>query len=172
MPSARESLTPGSNIWFITYATSANDLSAELVARRGAKHVVMMVNSNGVELYVDIQGEGTPVVLLHGWPDSSALWRSQIPFLTAHGFRTIAPDLRGFGRSSRPEGKGSYRLSNSVADVAAILDAAGAPMAHVVGHDWGAGVAWLSAMFLPDRVRTLTAISVPHPAAPATMRQR
>ena len=132
----------------------------------------MIVNANGVELYVDIQGDGTPVLLLHGWPDSSALWRNQIPFLTAHGFRTITPDLRGFGRSSRPEGKDSYRLSNSVADVAAILDAANAPTAHVVGHDWGAGVAWLTAMFLPDRVRTLTAISVPHPAAPATMRQR
>ena len=95
----------------------------------------MIVNANGVELYVDIQGDGTPVLLLHGWPDSSALWRNQIPFLTAHGFRTIAPDLRGFGRSSRPEGKDSYRLSNSVADMAAILDAVDAPTAHVVRHD-------------------------------------
>jgi len=132
----------------------------------------MIVNANGVELYADIQGEGTPVLLLHGWPDSSALWRNQIPFLTGHGFRTIAPDLRGFGRSSRPEGTDSYRLTNSVADAAAVLDAVDAPAVHVVGHDWGAAVAWLTAMFLPDRVRTLTAISVPHLAAPVTMRQR
>jgi pimeloyl-ACP methyl ester carboxylesterase len=132
----------------------------------------MMVNANGVELYVETHGDGVPVLLLHGWPDSSALWRSQVPFLAANGFRVITPDLRGFGQSSRPAGKDSYQLRTSVADVAAILDATGVPAAHVVGHDWGAAVAWLTAMFLPDRVRTLTAVSVPHPLAPTTRRQR
>ena len=126
----------------------------------------MIVDANGVQLYVETHGDGDPVLLLHGWPDSSALWRNQVPFLTSNGFRVITPDLRGFGRSSRPEGKDSYRLRNSVADVAAVLDAAGAPAAHVVGHDWGAAVAWLTAMYLPDRVRTLTAISVPHLGVP------
>jgi pimeloyl-ACP methyl ester carboxylesterase len=132
----------------------------------------VIVNSSGAELYVEDHGDGTPVLLLHGWPDSSALWRDQIPFLAGNGFRAIAPDLRGFGRSSRPDDKDSYRLTNSVADVAAVLDACGADTAHVVGHDWGAAVAWLVAMFLPDRVRTLTALSVPHLGSPMTVRQR
>jgi pimeloyl-ACP methyl ester carboxylesterase len=132
----------------------------------------MIVNANGVELYVETHGDGVPVLLLHGWPDSSALWRHQVPFLTANGFQAITPDLRGFGQSSRPDGKEAYQLRNSVADVAAILDAAGARTAHVVGHDWGAAVAWLTAMYLPDRVRTLTVLSVPHPLAPVTRRQR
>ncbi len=132
----------------------------------------MLVTRDGVELYLEVHGEGTPVLLLHGWPDSAALWRNQVPALTAAGYQVITPDLRGFGRSARPEGVESYQLANAVADVAAVLDAAGAPTAHVVGHDWGAAVAWLTAMHLPDRVRTLTAVSVPHPAAPNTLRQR
>ena len=142
------------------------------VSRRGAKDAVVIVTANGAELYAEVHGDGTPVVLLHGWPDSCALWRNQVPSLTANGFRAITPDLRGFGRSARPEGRDSYQLRHSVADVAAILDACEAATAHVVGHDWGAAVAWLTAMYLPDRVRTLTALSVPHPAAPATRRQR
>jgi len=134
----------------------------------------MIVTANDVDLHVEVHGDdsGDPVLLLHGWPDSAELWRHQVPTLTAAGFRVITPDLRGFGRSSRPDGKDSYKLANSVADVAAILDAAGAPAAHVVGHDYGAAVAWLTAMYLPGRVRTLTALSVPHLAAPDTVRQR
>jgi pimeloyl-ACP methyl ester carboxylesterase len=132
----------------------------------------MIVTANGVDLHVETSGDGVPVLLLHGWPDSSALWRHQVPFLAGSGFRVITPDLRGFGQSSRPVGKHSYRLRESVADVAAVLDAADARTAHVVGHDWGAAVAWLTAMFLPDRVRSLTVLSVPHPLAPMTIRQR
>jgi pimeloyl-ACP methyl ester carboxylesterase len=134
----------------------------------------MIVNANGVDLYVEVHGEddGVPVILLHGWPDSGAVWRDIVPVLAAHGFRVITPDLRGFGQSSRPEGKEHYRLQNSVADVAAILEACGVAEAHVVGHDFGAAVAWLTAMHLPDRVRTLTAVSVPHLLAPITLRQR
>ncbi len=132
----------------------------------------MMVEANGADLYVEVHGDGVPVLLLHGWPDSSALWRGQVPVLTASGFRAVTPDLRGLGQSSRPEGKENYQLSTMVADVAAVLGALGIDSAHVVGHDWGAAVAWLTAMFLPDRVRTLTALSVPHPLAPVTVRQR
>jgi pimeloyl-ACP methyl ester carboxylesterase len=134
----------------------------------------MLLTANGIELHVEVHGDGDaePVLLLHGWPDSAALWRHQVPALTEAGYRAITPDLRGFGRSDRPDSVDSYRLANSVADVAAVLDAAGAADAHVVGHDWGAAVAWASAMFLPDRVRTLTVLSVPHLAAPDTVRQR
>jgi pimeloyl-ACP methyl ester carboxylesterase len=132
----------------------------------------MQVTANGAELYVEVHGDGDPVLLLHGWPDDGGLWRNQVPALTEAGFRVIVPDQRGFGRSSRPDGKDSYHLLNAVMDVAAVLDAAGAPAAHVVGHDWGAAVAWLTAMFQPERVRTLTAVSVPHLAAANTVRQR
>jgi pimeloyl-ACP methyl ester carboxylesterase len=126
---------------------------------------------NGISLYVEVHGEGTPVVLLHGWPDSAYLWRHQIPFLTGHGFRVIAPDMRGFGRSSRPPAVGDYALANAVGDVAGILDSFDIETAHVVGHDWGAAVAWLTATFLPDRVSKLAVLSVGHPRAPRTLRQ-
>ena len=129
------------------------------------------IEVNGISLYVEEHGEGVPVILLHGWPDSARLWRHQVPVLAGRGFRVITPDLRGFGRSDRPEGVGAYALRNAVADVAGILDALGVETAHVVGHDWGAAVAWLTATFLPDRVRKLVAISVPHPFAARTIRQ-
>jgi pimeloyl-ACP methyl ester carboxylesterase len=131
-----------------------------------------VTSADGVEIYVEVHGDGDPVLLLHGWPDDAGLWRHQVAALTGSGYRVIAPDLRGFGRSGRPAGKDGYSLTASVSDVAAVLDAAEAPRAHVVGHDWGAAVAWLVAMLLPDRVRTLTVISVPHLAAEATVRQR
>jgi pimeloyl-ACP methyl ester carboxylesterase len=130
------------------------------------------IKPNELSIYVEDHGSGVPVLLLHGWPDSARLWRHQIPFLVARGFRVIAPDLRGFGRSERPDDVAAYGLRNAVADVAGILDALDIGPAHVVGHDWGAAVAWLTATLGPDRVRKLVAISVPHPRAPATIRQR
>ena len=130
-----------------------------------------LIEVNGVSLYVEDHGEGTPVVLIHGWPDSAYLWRHQIPFLTGHGFRVIAPDMRGFGRSSRPPAVADYALANAVGDVAGILDTLGIESAHVVGHDWGAVVAWLTATYLPDRVSKLVVLSVAHPRAPRTLRQ-
>ncbi|MGE5286588.1 MAG: alpha/beta fold hydrolase [Micromonosporaceae bacterium] len=130
-----------------------------------------MIEANGISLHVEDHGAGDPVLLIHGWPDSAFLWRNQIPFLVSHGFRVIAPDMRGFGRSSQPEDVAAYRLRNSVADVTAILDALGIEAAHVVGHDWGAAVAWLTAMFQPDRVLKLVVLSVPHPRVPQTIRQ-
>ncbi len=130
------------------------------------------IEANGITLYVEDHGDGVPVLLIHGWPDSARLWRHQVPVLTAGGFRVITPDMRGFGRSERPGDVAAYRLRTVVADVSAVLDQLGIDQAHVVGHDWGAAVAWLTAMLCPDRVRTLTAISVPHPLAPATPRQQ
>lgn len=129
---------------------------------------------DGVELHAEVHGDegGDPVLLIHGWPDDCGLWRRQVPALTAAGYRVITPDLRGFGRSGRPDEVAAYRLANAAADMGAVLDAAGVPAAHVVGHDWGSAVAWATAMFLPDRVRRLTAISVPHLGVPDTARQR
>lgn len=127
---------------------------------------------NGVSLHVEDHGTGAPVVLLHGWPDTAHLWRRQVPVLEAHGFRTIAPDLRGFGRSDRPAEVSAYSLATVVGDVVGILDELGLDRAHLVGHDWGAALAWVTASLHPDRVDRLVVISVPHPAAPRTLRQR
>ena len=101
-----------------------------------------MLHINGLSLYLEDHGSGKPVLLLHGWPDSAYLWRNQIPFLVNNGFRAIAPDLRGFGRSDRPEGVAAYSLQNAVGDVIGILDAFSIDAADIVGHDWGAAVAW------------------------------
>jgi pimeloyl-ACP methyl ester carboxylesterase len=127
---------------------------------------------NGISLHVEDHGSGTPVVLLHGWPDSSHLWRHQITFLTSNGFRVIAPDLRGFGRSDKPQEVAAYAFANPVADIVGMLDALGLSRAHLVGHDWGAFIAWMTAILHPDRVERLVVLSVPHPLAPRTLRQR
>jgi pimeloyl-ACP methyl ester carboxylesterase len=134
-----------------------------------------MVSSGSVRLYVEEyvgdQRHETPVLLIHGFPDSGVLWQPQITALVAAGFRVIVPDSRGFGRSDRPAEVKDYLISEPREDMIAVLDAFDIPVAHVVGHDWGATVAWQVAIFHPERVRTLTALSVPHPRAPQTLRQ-
>jgi pimeloyl-ACP methyl ester carboxylesterase len=105
------------------------------------------------------------VLLLHGFPDSSFLWRHQFPALVDAGLRVVAPDLRGFGESDKPEAVEEYELRRSVADIVAVLDGLEIERAHVVGHDWGAVVAWLLAALKPDRVERLVAMSVGHPNA-------
>jgi pimeloyl-ACP methyl ester carboxylesterase len=120
---------------------------------------------DGVKLAVLDVGEGRPVVLLHGFPDSSHLWRHQLPALVDAGLRVIAPDLRGFGESERPEQVDDYALAHSVRDVLAVLDALELERADVVGHDFGAALAWLVAAFAPDRVGRLVVMSVGHPNA-------
>lgn len=117
---------------------------------------------NGVSLHLVDEGTGTPVLLLHGFPDSSYLWRHQIRALVGAGFRAIAPDLRGFGKSDKPEAVQEYALPVVINDVTGIMDALGIKRAHVVGHDWGAAVAWMLAAFFPDRVDRLVALSVGH----------
>ena len=109
--------------------------------------------------------DGEPVVLLHGFPQDSTAWARVAPGLHQHGLRTLAPDQRGYSPMARPRGRSHYRLRETVDDVLALLDAAELESAHVVGHDWGAVVAWGIACWHPERVRTLTALSVPHPAA-------
>src|SRR5690348_1270543 len=122
----------------------------------------------------DTGGAGTPVVLLHGWPDTGDLWRYQIPALVGAGYRAVAPDLRGFGDSGKPADTAAYSMRHLVGDVVGLLDALEIDRAHVVGHDWGAAVAWATATFAAERVRSLTALSVGHPASfrSAGFRQR
>lgn len=105
------------------------------------------------------------VVLLHGFPQSSHEWRGVWPRLVEAGYRVVAPDQRGSSPGARPAGVAAYRMPELVGDVLGLLDALGVERAHVVGHDWGAGVAWQVGARHPDRVRTLTAVSVPHPVA-------
>jgi pimeloyl-ACP methyl ester carboxylesterase len=109
--------------------------------------------------------DGTPVLLLHGFPQDSREFDLVLPRLHAAGLRTYALDQRGYSPGARPSTVPDYRLAELTADVVAVLDALGLESAHVVGHDWGAVVAWLLAGSVPERVRTLTAISVPHPRA-------
>jgi pimeloyl-ACP methyl ester carboxylesterase len=125
----------------------------------------MYVDLGEVRLSVQDSGTGESVVLLHGWPDTANLWRHQIPALVAAGFRTIAFDLRGFGDSSRPTPVDAYVAERMVADVIGVLDHLAIERAHIVGHDWGAAIAWVTAALVPDRVATLTALSVGHPVA-------
>jgi pimeloyl-ACP methyl ester carboxylesterase len=136
----------------------------------------MRIEHNGISLKVVVDGEGPAVLLLHGFPDSSRLWRYQIPALVQAGYRVIAPDLRGFGESSRPESIEAYGLPLLVGDVIDVLDALGVKQATVVGHDWGAFLGWALAAFMPERVERLIALTVGHPsgffADPITQRER
>ena len=108
--------------------------------------------------------DGDPVVLLHGFPERAASWDAVAARLHEHGLRTLAPDQRGYSPGARPRFRTSYRLPALVADVEALIDEIGRPV-HLAGHDWGATVAWGLAARRPDLVRSLTAVSVPHPAA-------
>jgi pimeloyl-ACP methyl ester carboxylesterase len=109
--------------------------------------------------------DGSPVLLLHGFPQSSLEWEAQLAALAGAGYRAVAPDLRGYSPGARPLEVEAYRLDALTADVYAIADALGFATFHLVGHDWGAAIAWNVAMVDPDRIRSLTAVSVPHPVA-------
>ena len=109
--------------------------------------------------------DGELVILLHGFPQTSYEWRAQLSALGEAGYRAFAPDQRGYSPGARPNGIDDYALPLLVADVLALADELGAQRFHVVGHDWGAAVAWGLAAGAPDRIISLTAVSVPHPDA-------
>jgi pimeloyl-ACP methyl ester carboxylesterase len=121
--------------------------------------------SADVSIHFQDQGAGPAVVLLHGFPDCIDVWRHQIPVLVDAGFRVIAPDLRGFGESSRPARVEDYKLGDLLGDVVALLDSLGLGRGHVVGHDWGAVLAWGLGALHPGRVDHLVALSVGHPSS-------
>jgi pimeloyl-ACP methyl ester carboxylesterase len=121
------------------------------------------VDVGGVVTEYEVTGQGRPVVLLHGWPDSARLWRHQVPALATAGFQVVVPDLRGFGRSGKPEAVEAYSLAAVAADVQAILAEETISKAHLVGHDWGAALAWQLALRAPGSVDHLVALSVGHP---------
>ncbi|MFZ5670764.1 MAG: alpha/beta fold hydrolase [Pseudomonadota bacterium] len=123
------------------------------------------VSIDGLDFHVVLAGAGEPLLLLHGFPDSAALWREMIPILVAGGFRIIAPDQRGFGLSAAPTDPRAYDLDRIADDAIALLDALGVGRAALVGHDWGAVVGWALAARRPDRFRGYVALSVGHPNA-------
>ena len=128
------------------------------------------VETNGIRMHVAEQGTGPLVVLLHGFPESWYSWRHQIGALAAAGYRVVAPDQRGYGQTDRPEDVRSYTQLHLVGDVVGLLDALGEERAVVVGHDWGAPVAWNTALMRPDRVRGVVGLSVPFfPRGPVSM---
>jgi pimeloyl-ACP methyl ester carboxylesterase len=123
---------------------------------------------NGIDLAVRAEGSGPLVVMAHGFPDLALTWRLQVPALVEAGYRVLAPDMRGFGSSDRPEGVESYRVDHVGADLIGLLDHEGVDRAHVVGHDWGAATVWPLGLTHPERLLSLTGLSVPHtPPAPA-----
>ena len=121
------------------------------------------VEVDGVGIHYDVTGKGRPVLLIHGFPDTGRLWRHQVPALAAAGFKVIVPDLRGYGRSDKPASAENYALPFLAGDMLGVLADAGEPRAHVVGHDWGAAVAWGLGSLAPDNVDHLTVLSVGFP---------
>jgi pimeloyl-ACP methyl ester carboxylesterase len=121
------------------------------------------VETNGVRLHCVTQGEGDLVILLHGFPENWYSWRHQIPFL-ARRFKVVAPDMRGYNLSEKPEGIESYGVSDLTADVKGLIEAFGRDRAHVVGHDWGGAVAWMFSMAYPGNLDKLAVLNCPHPA--------
>ena len=121
------------------------------------------ITANGIDMFVREAGEGPLVVLCHGWPELSYSWRHQITALAAAGFHVVAPDMRGFGRTSAPADVGAYSIFDTVGDMVALVAALGEEQAVIVGHDWGAPVAWHATLFRPDIFTKVAGLSVPPP---------
>jgi pimeloyl-ACP methyl ester carboxylesterase len=139
-----------------------------LATEAGKRGGIAMSNSrmialNGIDMFVREQGHGPLVLLCHGWPELSYSWRHQIGALAAAGYRVAAPDMRGFGRTSAPTDSAAYTIFDTVGDMVALVGALGAKQAVIIGHDWGAPVAWHAAMFRPDVFTAVGGVSVPPP---------
>ncbi len=120
------------------------------------------VDTNGIRMHVAAAGEGPLVVLLHGFPEGWYSWRHQLVALAAAGYRAIAPDQRGYGRTDRPEPVEAYDILTLTADIVGLVQAMGSEQAVVIGHDWGAPVAWHCALLRPDMFRAVGLLSVPY----------
>jgi pimeloyl-ACP methyl ester carboxylesterase len=120
------------------------------------------VEANGIRIHLAEQGEGPAVLLCHGFPESWYSWRYQLAALSRAGFHAIAADMRGYGQSEQPQEIERYSLLHLVGDMVGVLDALGEKQAVIAGHDWGAPVAWHSALLRPDRFRAVVGLSVPY----------
>ena len=120
------------------------------------------VETNGIRMHIAEQGAGPLIVLCHGFPESWYSWRHQLRALADAGFHAVAPDMRGYGQTDRPEAIDQYTLLHLVGDMVGLLDSLGEDSAVIAGHDWGAPVAWHAALLRPDRFRAVVGLSVPY----------
>jgi pimeloyl-ACP methyl ester carboxylesterase len=128
-----------------------------------------LIETNGLKMHIAEQGTGPLVVLCHGFPEFWYSWSYQMPVLAAAGYHVVAPDQRGYSQTDRPNAIESYTLLHLVGDMVGLLDAIGEQQAVIVGHDWGANVAWHAALLRPDRFRAVATLSVPYiPRGPVT----
>lgn len=138
-----------------------------------------MIETNDIRLHVAEQGQGPLIILCHGFPECWYSWRHQLDALAKAGFRAVAPDLRGYGRSDRPEETEKYTILHDIGDIVGLVDALGAKQAVIAGHDIGAAIAWQTALLRPDRFRAVIAFSPPFrsrgfgdPGPPTTLMPR
>lgn len=121
------------------------------------------IAANGIDIFVAEQGQGPLVILCHGWPELSYSWRHQMDAIAEAGFHAVAPDMRGFGRTSAPPDIAAYSIMDTVGDVVGLVQALGETKAILIGHDWGAPVVWHAALFRPDMFTAVAGLSVPPP---------
>ena len=131
------------------------------------------IKTNGIQMHIAEQGSGPLVLMCHGFPESWYSWRHQLKALAQAGYHAVAPDMRGYGQTERPDAIDQYTMLHLVGDMVGVLDALGAETAVIVGHDWGAPVAWHCALLRPDRFRAVIGLSVPYrgrgPVRPTTV---
>ncbi|HEY0650050.1 alpha/beta hydrolase [Phenylobacterium sp.] len=141
--------------------------AAALMLSTAAHAADKYATNNGVKIHYVAQGQGPLVVLIHGFPDYWATWKPLMAELNKAGYRTAALDTRGYNLSDKPQGVAAYAMPNLIGDVAAVIAAEGEKNATIVGHDWGAAIAWQTTFFRPDLVNKLVIMSVPHPTGMA-----
>jgi epoxide hydrolase A/B len=149
----------GAGILALQSLVAMTDVSAQSAANQPT---MRFIEANGIKLRIAEMGSGPLVILVHGWPESWYSWRHQLPALAAAGFRAVAPDMRGYGKSDKPQPVESYDIQHLTADIVGIVDALGEKTAMLVGHDWGAIVVWNSMLLHPDRFTAVVAMSVPY----------
>ena len=120
------------------------------------------IPTNEININTVIQGSGTPLFLIHGWPESFYSWRHQINFFSKKGYKVIVPDIRGYGYSDKPKNVSDYSMKKITADLIGILDHLGDHHAHIVGHDWGGPISWYTSLLYPERILSVSGLSVPH----------
>lgn len=142
-------------------------LVAVLAMSTAAQAADRYATNNGVKIHYVVEGKGPLMVLIHGFPDYWATWKPLMAELNKAGYRTAALDTRGYNLSDKPQGVAAYAMPNLIGDVAAVIAAEGEKNATVIGHDWGAAIAWQTTFARPELVNKLVILSVPHPAGMA-----
>ena len=120
------------------------------------------IPTNDINISTIVEGDGEPIILVHGWPESWYSWRHQINPLVEAGYKIIVPDVRGYGNSDRPIKVSDYSMKKITSDIIGILDFIEEEKAHIIGHDWGAPISWYTSLLHPDRILSVTGLSVPH----------